>query len=54
MRALSEALQTVLGAHVTVVGTEEAGRISIEYHCREELEQLCERLGGSDLADELG
>jgi ParB family chromosome partitioning protein len=53
VRALSEALQTVLGARVTVAGTEEAGRISIEYHSREELEHLCERLGGSDLADEL-
>jgi ParB family chromosome partitioning protein len=50
---LSDALRNVLGAPVAVAGTAEVGRITIEYYSREELERLCERLGGSELADEL-
>ncbi|MDB5075677.1 MAG: parB [Chloroflexi bacterium] len=53
MRLLSDALQTVLGAPVSVLGTEDNGRILIDYNSREELERLCERIGGGALADEL-
>jgi ParB family transcriptional regulator, chromosome partitioning protein len=51
--ALSDALRTVLQAPVTVSGSSDTGRISIEYHSREELERICERIGGAELADEL-
>ncbi|MDB5058887.1 MAG: parB [Chloroflexi bacterium] len=53
MHHLSDALQTVLGAPVSVLGTEDNGRILIDYNSREELERLCERIGGGALADEL-
>lgn len=50
---LADALREVLGAPVHVHGTTEAGRISIDYHSREELERLCERIGGGELAEKL-
>jgi hypothetical protein len=42
-----------MGAPVTIAGTVDSGRIVLEYNSREELERLCERLGGAELADQL-
>jgi hypothetical protein len=53
MSFLSDAFQTVLGARVAVMGSQENGKILIEYNSREELERLCEHIGGAALADEL-
>jgi ParB family chromosome partitioning protein len=53
MRFLSEAFRTVLGAPVEVMGSQDNGKILIEYNSREELERLCEHIGGAALADEL-
>jgi ParB family transcriptional regulator, chromosome partitioning protein len=50
---LADALREVLGAPVDVHGTMDAGHISINYHSREELERLCERIGGAELAEKL-
>jgi ParB family chromosome partitioning protein len=53
LEALSDALRSVLQTPVTLYGSSDTGRITIEYHSREELERLCERIGGAELADEL-
>jgi ParB family chromosome partitioning protein len=50
---LAAALREILAAPVHVHGTMEAGRICVEYQSREELERLCERIGGSEFADML-
>jgi ParB family transcriptional regulator, chromosome partitioning protein len=50
---LAGALREVLGAPTHVHGTMDAGHISIDYHSREELERLCERIGGPELAEKL-
>ena len=49
--ALAGTLQEALGAPVSLTGTAEHGQITIDYHSREELERLCERIGGPELAD---
>jgi ParB family chromosome partitioning protein len=54
LAALSHALQAILGTKVAIAGTEDAGRLVIEYASREELERLCLQIGGDDLARELG
>lgn len=51
---LASALRIALGATVELTGSEESGRILIEYHSREELERLCERIGGDEVLDERG
>lgn len=51
---LEEALRRVLGTRVSVEGSDASGRIVIEYHSREELERLSERIGGDDLTAMLG
>ncbi len=53
LRALTEALRCVVSAPISIAGTADSGRIVIEYHSRDELERLCERLGGAELADTL-
>jgi hypothetical protein len=50
---LTDALRSVLGAPVLLAGTLDLGKITIEYHSRDELERLCDRIGGPELADEL-
>jgi len=52
-QVLADALRRTLGTKVEVSGNEQAGRIVIEYHSREELERLCTHLGGEDLANDL-
>jgi ParB family transcriptional regulator, chromosome partitioning protein len=54
LRYLADALRGALCAKVALDGTERSGRIVIEYHTREELERLCQRLGGDELADGIG
>ena len=53
LHALVDALRWSVGAPITIAGTADSGKIVLEYHSREELERLCERLGGADLVDEL-
>jgi ParB family chromosome partitioning protein len=53
LRALTDALRFTLGAPISIAGTADSGRIVLEYHSREELERLCERIVGAELADEL-
>lgn len=51
---VAEALRRALCARVTLDGSEDAGRVVIEYHSREELERLCAQIGGEAFADALG
>jgi ParB family chromosome partitioning protein len=51
--ALTDALRSIVGAPISIAGTADCGRIVLEYNSREELERLCERIGGAELADEL-
>lgn len=53
LEPLAGALRTSLGTKVALQGTEQAGRIVIEYHSREELERLCRHIGGEALLGEL-
>lgn len=50
---LEDALRELLGAPVHIHGTVDSGHISIGYQSREELERLCERIGGAELAERL-
>jgi ParB family chromosome partitioning protein len=51
---VADALRRALCAKVSLEGSEEAGRVVIEYHSREELERLCQQLGGAAFANALG
>lgn len=50
---LADALRRALCTRVSVEGSEEAGRMVIEYHSREELERLCLQIGGATFAEAL-
>ncbi len=53
LRPLEDALRWTLGAPISIAGTVDAGKIVLEYNSREELERLCERIGGAELADRM-
>ncbi|HWE60379.1 MAG TPA: ParB/RepB/Spo0J family partition protein [Chloroflexota bacterium] len=54
LRYVADALRQVLCTRVLLEGSEQSGRMVIEYHSHEELERLCQQIGGAAFADALG